>query len=70
MRILKCLFIIVLIVCTITIVQSKDVDDYISEAEKLQKTGELDQAISKMKLAVENYPDNSAVYTHLVVVTK
>jgi len=45
--------------------QSQTLDEYIKEAGKLQKTGEIDQSIIMMSEAIKKYPDKAIAYSYL-----
>jgi len=65
MKILKYLLISSALIFILSNVYAKDLTEYIEEAEKLQQSGKLDQAIHTMEQAVEVYPENSMAYTQL-----
>ncbi len=57
--------IIVLVVMGISnITQAKTLEEYITEAEDYQKSGNLEQALILMEEAVEKYPDSSNAYVY------
>jgi tetratricopeptide (TPR) repeat protein len=65
MKMLKCVAILAALICIISTVYAKELDEYIAEADGLQKSGNLDQAITTMEEAVKEYPENSMAYTQL-----
>ncbi len=65
MKMLKYVVIFAALICIISTAYAKDLNEYITEADKLQKSGNLDQAITTMEEAVKEYPENSMAYTQL-----
>ena len=65
MKMLKCVMFFSILICILSTAYAKDLEEYIKEAEGLQKSGKLDQAISIMEDAVKEYPENSIAYTQL-----
>ena len=65
MKILKYLLISSALIFILSNVYAKDLTEYIAEAEKLQQSGKLNDAITTMEQAVEVYPENSMAYTQL-----
>ncbi len=47
--------------------ESKTIEEYIGEAEAYKNDNQVDEAISTMEQAVEEYPENSDAYLHLGV---
>jgi len=62
---LKYVVILAALLCILSTAYAKELDEYIAEADKLQKSGNLDQAITTMEDAVKEYPENSMAYTQL-----
>lgn len=63
-KLVTCLIALAIIGST-SFIQAKTLDQYMEEAQGYQTSNNLDQAITTMKEAVKEYPDNSDAYTQL-----
>ncbi len=65
MKVLVRCLIILAIIGSANVVQSKTLEEYIKDAKNYQSSGKLEQAISTMEEAVGEYPNSSMAYTYL-----
>lgn len=65
MRALVLCVLVLFIIFSPGIAQIQDIDKYISEAEKSEKSGEIGNAVKVMEEAVAKYPDNSTINSYL-----
>lgn len=63
------LFIILSIFILLLNITAKSVEEYLTEANELAKSGKLDDAVSLLEKASMEYPDSSSVYTSWGILT-
>jgi len=62
-------FVVLAVIFSAIVVQSKSIEDYINEARKFGDAGNLKEAISLLKQAVQEYPESSDAFAYLGLYT-